>query len=77
MVFLGAFYMSAREAIEQFEEQYHITFPVGKALGVARELRVETIPETIFLSREGRVVKRIQGKMSEQELTAGIKEIVE
>jgi len=49
VVFPGAFYMSKRKDIKKFGEQYHLTFPVGKAKGVARELRVETVPETIFI----------------------------
>lgn len=77
VVFLGAFYMSASEAIAEFKKQYHITFPVGRASGVANELWVETIPETIFLSREGRIAKRIRGKMSAKELFAGVEEILE
>jgi len=69
--------MSKTEAIKQFREQYHITFPVGKAKGVANELRVETIPETIFLSRERKIVKRIKGKMSAQELNESVELILQ
>lgn len=69
--------MSARETIEEFRNHYHITFPVGKASGVANELWVETIPETIFLSRQGRIVKRIRGKMRKEELIAGVEEILQ
>lgn len=68
--------MSARGKIEQFREQHQITFPVGKASGVANELWVETIPETIFLTREGRIAKRISGKMDFQDLSAGIEKIL-
>ncbi|MGW8161949.1 MAG: TlpA family protein disulfide reductase [Desulfobulbales bacterium] len=69
--------MSGRKAIEGFRNKYHITFPVGKASGVAKELWVNTIPETIFLSRQGRIVKRIRGKMSAAQLTAAVEEIVQ
>lgn len=72
IAFIGAFYMSKTEAIKQFREKYHITFPVGKAKGVANELRVETIPETIFLSRDRKIVKRIRGKMSARELNESV-----
>ena len=68
--------MSDKESIKKFQEQYHITFPVGTARGVANELRVETIPQTIFLSSGGRIVKRISGKMTGQELQGGIELIV-
>lgn len=74
--FFGAFYMSSKESIKQFQEQYHITFPVGTARGVAKNLRVDTIPEAIFLSSEGKIVKRLSGKMSGEELTAAIEKIL-
>lgn len=76
VVFLGAFYMSKRKDIKEFGEKYHLTFPVGKAKGVAREFRVETIPETVFISRKGEVVKRIKGTFSSQELTTAIEKIL-
>jgi thioredoxin-related protein len=71
-----AFYMSRTQDILQFKEQHHITFPVGKARGVAKELRVATIPEIIFLSRDGEFVKRLKGKISYEQLKEGIDEIL-
>ena len=70
VVFLGLFYMSKRKDIEEFAEKYHLTFPVGKAKDVAKEIRVQTIPETVFISRQGEVVKRFKGKFTPQELSA-------
>jgi len=69
--------MSTSEAVAEFKEQYQITFPVGRASGVAKELWVETIPETIFLSREGKITKRIRGKTNAKELFSGVEEILE
>jgi hypothetical protein len=68
--------MSKRKAIGDFKEKYHLTFPVGKAKGVAKELRVETIPEALFISVGRKIVKRIKGTMNFQELINGIEEIV-
>lgn len=76
VVFLGAFYMSKRKDIEKFAKQHHLTFPVGKAKGVAKEIRVETIPEVVFISRTGEVVKRLKGRFSAQDLQAAIEQIL-
>lgn len=72
----GTFYMSPKDEIKKFAEQTHITFPVGKAKGMARKLGVKTIPEIIFLSRDGEIVKRLKGKMTSQELINGIEMIL-
>ena len=77
VVFLGAFYLSKRKAILDFKEKYHLTFPVGKAKGVAKELRVETIPEAVFITRDRKIVKRIRGKMGYPELVDGVTEILQ
>jgi len=68
--------MSKTKDILQFKEQHHITFPVGKARDMAKELRVATIPEIIFLSRDGEYVKRLKGKISPEQLKEGIDEIL-
>ena len=68
--------MSATQDILQFKEQHQITFPVGKARGVAKELRVETIPEIIFLSRDGTFVKRLNGKIDYDQLRSAVEEIL-
>ena len=68
--------MSSKDSIQQFQEKHHLTFPVGTARGVAKNLRVETIPVAIFLSSEGKIVKRISGKMSAEELDTALKKIL-
>ena len=75
VVFLGLFYMSKRKDIKEFAQKYHLTFPVGKAKDVAREIRVATIPEAVFISRNGEVVKRLNGKFTSQELMAALEQI--
>jgi len=69
--------MSGSEAIAGFREQYRLTFPVGKATGVANEFMVESIPETIFLTREGKISKRIRGKMTPKQLSTAVTEIMQ
>lgn len=77
VLFLGAFYMSKRKDVRKFQEQYHISFPVGKAKGVAINLKVRRIPELIFLSRDGEINKRYRGrKFSEKEIRKGIEMIL-
>ena len=77
VVFLGLFYMSKRKDIEEFAEKYHLTFPVGKAKSAAKAIRVETIPEAVFISRKGEVVKRLKGKFTRQELLAALEQILQ
>lgn len=76
VIFLGSFYMSKRAEIRAFRDEFHLTFPVGKAKSMARELRVETIPEIVFLSRDGKISTRIKGKVTFEALTAAIEEIL-
>lgn len=68
--------MSKRKDIEKFREDHGVTFPVGKARGVAQELRVKTIPEMIFLTPDGRFAKRLRGKVTDEEIREGIEEIL-
>lgn len=76
LLVFGTFYMSQSDAIKKFAEQTHITFPVGKAKSMAKKLGVKTIPEIIFLSRDGEIVKRLQGKITSKELIDGIEMIL-
>lgn len=69
--------MSATEDILRFRDQHQLTFPVGKARGVAKELRVQTVPEIIFLSRDAEFVSRLNGKISREQLRQGVEEILQ
>ncbi len=69
---MGVFVESGESGIREFVAAYHITFPVGKDNGLAEKLNAFGIPLTIFVSRNGMVVKRYIGAIDYRELTSGI-----
>ena len=71
VVFLGIFGSKEKE-IKAFADKFHLTYPVGKENGIATILWVKAIPETLFIDREGRIIKRHSGTINYEELTAGI-----
>ncbi len=74
--FLGVFIMSEEKDIRKFAEKYQITFPVGKDNGIAETLGAKAIPETIFINKEGEILKRHIGIIHLDELKAGIDKII-
>jgi len=53
-----------------------LTYPVGKESGIATILWVKAIPETLFIDREGRMIKRHSGTITYEELSAGIQDLL-
>ena len=76
VLFLGVFTLSKEKQIRNFAEKYHITYPVGKESGIAEALGAKGIPETYFISKEGRTVKIITDPIDHSELISGIEEIL-
>lgn len=76
MLFLGVFAMSEEKEIKEFAEAYHLTFPVGKESGIADQLKVKGMPETIFIGRDGQIAKRHSGSINDEDLQAGVKELL-
>ncbi len=77
VLFLGAFVLSEEKDIGGFARQHHLTFPVGRDTGIGVALgAVKGIPETIFIGRDGRIVKRHHGLIDYKTLVAGIKELL-
>ena len=72
VLFLGVFITSKDKDIKKFAETFHQTFPVGKDTGVAKALDVKAIPETLFIDRDGRIVKRHRDIITYEELEAAI-----
>ncbi len=58
VLFLGVFTMSKEKEIRKFIDKYHITYPVGHEKGIAKALGAAGIPETIFINKEGTIIKR-------------------
>ncbi len=68
--------MSSDDEIKKFVETYKMTFPVGRENGIAGILGVRGIPVTVFVAKDGRIIKRHIGVVSQQELTSNIETIL-
>lgn len=65
--------MRSKDAeIKKFVDAYKMTFPVGKEDGIAEKLGVRGIPVTVFVAKDGKIVKRHMGVISQEELTSNI-----
>ena len=49
---------SKDDEINKFVETYRMTFPVGREDGIAGMLSVKGIPATVFVAKDGRIIKR-------------------
>ncbi len=76
LLLLAAFAKSKKEEIVKFTERFHLTYPVGQENGIAKVLEVKGLPATIFIAKDGRVTKQVIGRISQEELTASIEEIL-
>lgn len=72
MLFIGVFVGSTDGEIKKFAETYRITFPVGKENGIAEALGVKGIPTTVFIARDGRIVKKYVGTIDSADLVSDI-----
>ena len=72
VLFLGVFVQSDDKEIREFAETYHQTFPVGKDTGTAEALDVKAIPVTLFIDKNGVIVKRHRNTIDYEELVTGI-----
>jgi hypothetical protein len=74
--FLGVFLGSSEKDIRKFAATYHITFPVGKNSGVAEALDVKAMPATVFIDREGRILKVHMDTIYYDELATAIEKML-
>ncbi len=68
--------MSRDEEIRKFVETYKMTFPVGKDEGMAGKLGVRGIPATLFVAKDGTIVKRHFGVITRDQLISNIEGIL-
>ena len=68
--------MSKEKDIRKFAKKYKLTYPVGMESGIAEALGAKGIPETIFITKDGRIKKRNTDTIHYQELVTGIEEIL-
>ena len=74
--FLGVFTLGENEDIKKFVETYKITFPVGRDKEIAKMLGVIGLPVTVFVAKNGRIVKQHFGIITREELTSNIEAIL-
>lgn len=72
VLFLGVFVQSNDKEIREFAETFHQTFPVGKDTDVAKAMDIKAIPVTLFINRDGQIVKRHRDVIDYEELATGI-----
>ncbi len=76
MLFLGVFIGSKESDIRNFIEKYHVTFPVGKDNGLAKKLGTRKIPTTVFIAKDGVILKKYSGPADYSTIVLGIEEIL-
>jgi len=76
VLFIGVFAMSKVDEIKDFAAKYHLTYPVGPEKGIAEALGVRGIPELVYISKDGSVLKHHSGVISYEELERDIKELL-
>ena len=78
IIFLGLDYLDQEPAALAYLNEFDITYPNGPDLRsqAARRYRIQGVPETFFVSPEGRIVETVVGPIaSQQELDALLERI--
>ena len=73
---MGVFTIGENEDIKKFTETYKVTFPVGKDKEMAQQFGVIALPVTVFVAKNGRIVKQHFGLITREELISNIEEIL-
>ncbi|UCE80211.1 MAG: TlpA family protein disulfide reductase [Nitrospiraceae bacterium] len=76
VLILGVFVGSKERDIRHFIEKYHVTFPVGKDNGLAKKLGTRIIPTTVFIAKNGTIMKKYSGPADYSTIVLGIEEIL-
>lgn len=76
MLFWGVFAQSKEKDIRKFAKKYQLTYPVGIENGIAQVLGAKGIPETFFITRDGRIAKQHTDPINYKVLSEGIEEIL-
>lgn len=77
VVFLGIDFQEPMSDAANFLQLYHITYPIGLDTdgSVASKYGINALPQTIFINRQGMVVKRIAGELTAQLLSSALQSI--
>ncbi len=73
---MGVFAQSKEKDIKKFAKKYQLTYPVGMENGIAEALGANGIPETFFITRDGRIAKQHTDPISYKELSESIEKIL-
>jgi peroxiredoxin len=73
VLYLGLSVGESAGAARSFAEKYKLTFPIvsDRSLKLAKDLKLSGIPETLFVSADGRIVGRVVGGASLGQLEIG------
>lgn len=77
VVFLGVDFQEAASDATNFLQLHHITYPIGLDAdgSVASKYGITALPQTIFINRQGMVVKRIAGELTAQSLSSALQSL--
>jgi peroxiredoxin len=76
VLFLGVFMRSTENNIKRFVQSTNITFPVGRDNGITRQFSVFAVPVNVFITSEGKVVKKHFGPIHYADIVSGINKIL-
>jgi cytochrome c biogenesis protein CcmG/thiol:disulfide interchange protein DsbE len=69
---IAVFVKSELDDIKEFVDTNKITFPVGKDNGLAKDLGAQGVPVTIFIDKNGKIVKRHFSIIDYEQLSSNI-----
>ncbi len=74
VVVVGIDFEEASSDAANFLQLYHITYPIGLDAdgSVASNYGITALPQTIFINRQGTVVKRVAGELTAQVLSSSL-----
>ena len=74
VVVVGIDFEEASSDAASFLQLYHITYPIGLDAdgSVASNYGITALPQTIFINRQGTVVKRVAGELTAQVLSSSL-----
>lgn len=74
-VFVGIDFEEARDAATGFVEQYKITYPIvlDTSGSAAAKYYITSLPDTIFINRNGTVVNKVTQQLTAPLLSSGLK----
>ena len=77
VAFLGIDFEESSDNATSFLQLHHITYPAGLDAdgSVASKYGINGLPQTIFINRQGTVVKRIAGELTAQSLSSALQSI--